>query len=105
MGLFKMGKKTEKNPVTEYSEIEQGTPQEEPSAPVQVSNTELLERLDRVLANQATIVENQQIILNANTATQELIKVLAGADEPVETEAEEEEVAPKKTVLKGKKGK
>ena len=98
-----------KEPVMKYSQIEQGTTKPElPDIPVPPPTPliELKEQLEKVLNNQKTIVENQQVILNAIGGTQELIKSLATTEQPEEVEEEptEEEVAEALAEIKKKKG-
>lgn len=88
MGIFKKKAKPKPEQVIAYSEVEQGIV--EPTEPADPF-VELSEKIAKVLSNQATIVQNQQVILDSITATQQLILRFAGEDEP-EPEPSEEEI-------------
>jgi hypothetical protein len=70
--------------------MEQGTPKPEPKEQAPPSPVEQM--LQQVLNNQGVIVENQQMILDAIAGTQNLIRKLAGAEEPEQEEEQQEEV-------------
>lgn len=88
--IFKKGAKKKPEAVVEYDEVEQGA-ETLPTLPL--SGVEKLgEEIKKVLANQTTIVHNQQVILDRVVATETLIRELASVEEEGEEELTEEEV-------------
>lgn len=100
-----------KNPVLEYSQIEQGTTAPVDPSPVESSScpdcVKAVGLLEKVIEQQSVLSDNQQTILNAVGGTQELIKSLVAAPvEEVEVTEEEAEAAIaelKKKKARGKK--
>lgn len=88
MAFLKRGMKKKPEPVVEYSEVDQGAAKlpELPPSPIEA----VAQQAAKVLENQQTIVANQQVILTAIEATQQLILKLSG--EAPEEEPTEEEI-------------
>jgi hypothetical protein len=98
-----------KNPVMEYSQIEQGTAAPaETVTPAAVTTGcpdcgKAVGLLEKVIEQQAVLSDNQQTILNAIGGTQELIKSLVAVPVEEEVEVTEEEAEAAIAELKKKK--